>query len=322
MRNMSQRVVNISNEPEVVERAIRRKSSLKNARLDEPPSFPAMPEYFNDGTGSPIEKPPSPIARKGSSTQWQRQSNPLRGKSLGIFPPDNKFRLWLCDLLTHPVSEPCLLVLILIQTILLAVDSGRNVFNDPRSKRWGTSGIDYGLLALFVVYSIEIVVRSIVSGFVVNPVEYSTINRQVGLREAMMSKGRAVFASDRPPSVKKEAPTFEPQQPSVLRAFTAVQEPGHQGDSRHQARVRLAHRAFLRHSFNRLDFIAVVSFWIAFTVGVTGIESQKHTYVFRMLSCLRILRLLNLTSGTTVSLDTYQRESTSLTYIHRSFFEA
>ncbi|KAF2496014.1 hypothetical protein BU16DRAFT_526542 [Lophium mytilinum] len=302
MRNMSQRVVNISNEPELVERAIRRKSSLKH-RMDEPPSFPAMPEYTNDGSTSPIEKPPTPTTRKIPDAQWRRQANPLRGKSLGIFSPDNKIRLWLCDFLTHPATEPLLLVLILIQTVLLAVDSGRNVFNDPRSKRWGTSGIDYGLLALFVIYTIEIVIRSIVSGFMVNPVEYSTINRKVGLREAVISKGRAVFNADRQPSVKRTASTFEPQQPSVLRSFTAVQmEADHPGNVRQQARIRLAHRAFLRHSFSRLDFIAVVSFWIAFALGVSGIESRRHIYVFRMLSCLRILRLLNLTSGTTVIL--------------------
>ena len=307
MRNISQRVVNISNESDPAERTIRRKSWLKQARLEEPPSFPAMPEYLHDGVssaGSPIKKPPSPVERRRAATNWQPQPNPLRGNTLGIFPPDNKLRLKFCDLLVHPVTEPFLLILIVIQTVLLAVDSSRDVFIHGRSKRWGTSWIDYCLLGLFVIYTVEIVVRVIVSGFIINPVEYSTINRQVGLKEAVLSKGRALFAPQRQPSLKRTASTFGPQQPSILRSFTSgpdgAEQPGH---SRQQQRIRLAHRAYLRHSFNRLDFLAVVSFWIAFIIGVFGVESSSHLYVFRMLSCLRILRLLGLTSGTSVGTD-------------------
>ena len=67
-----------------------------------------------------------------------------------------------------------------------------------------------------------------------------------------------------------------------------------------QQRFQLARRAFLRHSFNRLDFVAVVSYWIAFVLATTGLEYRNHIYVFKMLSCLRTLRLLALTHGTAV----------------------
>ena len=65
--------------------------------------------------------------------------------------------------------------------------------------------------------------------------------------------------------------------------------------------MQLARRAFLRHGFNRLDFVAVVSFWISFVLGIFGLEHQYHLYVFRMLSCLRIIRLLGITKGNAVS---------------------
>ncbi|GME60181.1 Ion transport [Neofusicoccum parvum] len=117
-----------------------------------------------------------------------------------------------------------------MQTVLLAIDSARDVYKYPRSSHWGTTWIDYFLLALFVIYTIEIIIRVIVSGFIINPVEYSTINRQI-----------------------------------------------------------------------------VVSFWISFIIGVFGVEEHNHAYVFRMLSCLRILRLLGLTSGTTVILRSLKR---------------
>ncbi|KAF2199227.1 calcium-channel protein CCH1 [Delitschia confertaspora ATCC 74209] len=305
MRNMSQRVVNISNEPEVAEATMRRKSSLRHARLQEPPSFPALPAYSHDGPSSPqppVEKPPSPIRQ--TSPYWQRQPNPLRGNSLGIFSPDNKLRLKLCDLLVNPVTEPILLVLIIIQTILLAVDAGASVWTHGRSLSWGDTWIDIALLVLFVIYTIEIIIRVIVSGFIVNPIEYSTINRTIGLREAVLNKGRQLFTPNRQPSLKRANSTgFDPEQPSVLRTFTGVQNGSEQtGDPRQQARIRLARRAYLRHSFNRTDFVAVVSFWVAFFIGVLGVDSKKHIFIFRMLSCLRIIRLLNLTSGTSVIL--------------------
>src|SRR5437879_12984243 len=64
----------------------------------------------------------------------------------------------------------------------------------------------------------------------------------------------------------------------------------------------MARRAFLRHSFNRLYFVAVVSYWISLWLCITGVEAERHLYVFRMMSCLRILRLLGITSGTSVIL--------------------
>ncbi|KAF2761827.1 calcium-channel protein CCH1 [Pseudovirgaria hyperparasitica] len=305
MRNMSMRVVNISNEQDVVERSIKRKSSVKTetpqepeARLQAPPSFPAMTEYAHDGGTSP------PIEKSSSGSSRQINVNPLRGRSLGIFSADNPIRVRLCSLLVHPLFEPCIFVLIVVQTVLLAADSRRNVYNDGNSEhssnRWGSSWIDYGVLSLFILYTIELLIRIIVSGLLINPVEYSTVNRKVGLKQAIMNKGHELFAITRQPSLKRAGSSFEP---SIIRTFTMAQtDPDQPKDARQRQRIRLAHRAFLRHSFNRLDFLAVIAFWISFAMSITGIESRKHAYLFRMLSCLRILRLLNMTSGTTVIL--------------------
>jgi hypothetical protein len=58
--------------------------------------------------------------------------------------------------------------------------------------------------------------------------------------------------------------------------------------------------AYLRHSWNRLDLLAVASFWIAFVLALGGWEASGHIYIFRMLSVLRAARLLTITAGTTV----------------------
>lgn len=59
---------------------------------------------------------------------------------------------------------------------------------------------------------------------------------------------------------------------------------------------------YLRHSWNRIDFIAILCFWVAFGLAEGGIERGvgRHVSVFRALSVLRTSRLLAVTSGTTV----------------------
>lgn len=324
VRMISQRVVNLSNEPEIVENAIRRKSSKGHARLERPPSMPVFPEYAHDQAVEDMNDPQTPVEKVPSITKLQRadapwpkppRPNPLKGRSLGIFAPENKLRIFLREILVHPFTEPCILILILLQTILLAVDAAPNVFRDPRSKRWGTSRIDYALFALFVIYTLELVARVIVSGFLLNAAEYSTFDRSLGLRHALMERAGQLFAPQRAPSVKKPN-SSDPGQQSIVRSFTGMQpNADFAGHGRQQQRMRLARRAFLRHSFNRLDLVAVVSFWISFVLSLGNVEANRHIYVFRMLSCLRILRLLGLTSGTSVILQSLKKAAPLLVHV-------
>lgn len=58
---------------------------------------------------------------------------------------------------------------------------------------------------------------------------------------------------------------------------------------------------YLRHSWSRIDFIAIVSFWTSFILATVGVEhGSQHIGIFRALSVLRTARLLTVTSGTTV----------------------
>lgn len=319
MRKMSMRVVNLTNEADLVERDIRRKSSLNRHQL--PRLNTDIPEFSGDGTASikspASEKVPSPVLKPAEPPPIHRgehDHNPLKGNSLGLFSPTSKIRLKLMDVLLHPFTEPFILVLIIAQTVLLAIDARHSVFTHPRSKRWGSTWIDYALLALFIIYTLETITRIIVSGFIINPIEYSTINRQVGFRAAVTKKANDMFALHRKPSVKAHDHVFSAHQtPGLIRALTRAETfADAPGGSVHAQKKRLAHRAFLRHSFNRLDFVAVVSFWIGFLIGIFGVETQRHVYVFRMLSCLRILRLLGITSGTSVILRSLKKAAPSL----------
>jgi len=69
---------------------------------------------------------------------------------------------------------------------------------------------------------------------------------------------------------------------------------------------------YLRQSWNRIDLVAIVSFWITFGLSVAGIErGMYHVGVFRAMSVIRTARLLTITSGTTVG---HRMSATSLHY--------
>ena len=59
---------------------------------------------------------------------------------------------------------------------------------------------------------------------------------------------------------------------------------------------------YLRQSWNRIDFLSILCFWISFALATAGIErGSMHIGIFRALSVLKVSRLLAVTSGTTVS---------------------
>ncbi|PFH47046.1 hypothetical protein AMATHDRAFT_77384 [Amanita thiersii Skay4041] len=57
---------------------------------------------------------------------------------------------------------------------------------------------------------------------------------------------------------------------------------------------------YLRHSWSRIDFVAIMSFWISFGLAMLGLErGTYHIGIFRAMSVIRCARLLAITSGTT-----------------------
>lgn len=312
MRAMSQRVVMISGEGDLMDQANRgdrSRSPSPNGRRPAAPPEPMLVDtsYPSQTISTPAEKraasdyfqpePPAPVLRRRPPLP-----NPLRGNSLGIFPPDNPLRKRLCDLLVNPWTEPIILILIIAQAVLLAVEAAPDVFvhGNGRPERWGSTRIDWAILGLFVIFTLEIIARIIVSGLVINPVEYAPVGSKRRFREKVAEQYRAIFKPQRQKSVRQR-PKEEEFVPTFARSFTMMHGMETQISLEEQQRLHLARRAFLRHGFNRLDFVAVVSFWISFVLGITGLESKHHVYVFRMLSSLRIIRLLALTKGNLVS---------------------
>ncbi|KAI1137981.1 Ion transport protein-domain-containing protein [Hypoxylon sp. FL0543] len=314
VRAMSQRVVNISGEGETFEQHQQRQQRSRSPSVDGRASQTHLSSHTGVDTSYPSQVFGSNTEKKGDPGWTTSEAvlpprrgvpmpNPLKGRSLGIFGPDNVIRRKLCDVLVNPYMEPILLLLIVLQAILLAVEAANNVYTpgNERPPLWDpSSGINWALLILFIIFTLETVARIIVSGFLLNAAEYSTIDRKKGIRAAISDQYNAVFRPQRQKSVK--TPRDQAFGPSTFaRSFTMMH--GSLPETlEEQQRMQLARRAFLRHGFNRLDFIAVVSFWIAFVLSITGVEMSKHLFIFRMLSCLRIVRLLALTNGTAIIL--------------------
>lgn len=320
VRAVSQRVVNISGDTDVVGHQVsQRQRSRSPSRSERRPSIDPRPaEYYDDG--SYPSQTQNAAAEKVEGQEFfatevpalprrsQPPLNPLKGRSLGIFGPESPIRMKLSNALVNPYIEPIILLLIVFQAILLTIESAPNVFSDGngRPERWGQRWIDWAMLGLFLVFTLELCARIVVSGFILNAAEYSTIDRKKGIRAAIEDQYRAVFQPQRHKSVKASL-QFPPEPSAISRSFTTFVQ-GQQALPKtleEQLRFRLARRAFLRHSFNRLDFIAVVAYWISLILGVAGLESRYHLYVFKMLSCLRVLRLLAVTHGTSVSLSSH-----------------
>lgn len=308
VRAMSQRVVNLSGESELVDNRASRHRSQSPRPLQRTNSHETVASMLVDTAyRSPVN---ASGEKAGVSQDYVSESlprpplpNPLKGKSLGIFSPENPLRLWLCDLLVNPYTEPFLLLLIVLQTVLLAVEAAHPISSDGdhRPEQWEGTIIEWIMLGLFIVFTIELFARIIVSGFIFNAAAYSTIDRKRGVRGAVADQYRAIFQPERQKSVRNRSHLqFEPS--TIARSFTTFMQ-GQQALPRtleDQQRFQLARRAFLRHSFNRIDFVAVVSYWVMFSLSILGLEVKHHLFVFRMMSCLRILRLLSLTNGTAV----------------------
>jgi len=81
---------------------------------------------------------------------------------------------------------------------------------------------------------------------------------------------------------------------TVSLPFKLIIEQTHQSTRRNMP--------YLRQSWNRIDFLSILCFWVSFALATEGIErGSMHIGIFRALSVLKVSRLLAVTSGTTVS---------------------
>lgn len=97
--------------------------------------------------------------------------------------------------------------------------------------------------------------------------------------------------------------------PPRERKATIIPEAPFQSAVARQRDLAHSNRPYLRHSWHRIDMLAIVCFWISFLLATFQAEatSSRHLYIFRAISVLRAARLLVITSGTATILRSLKR---------------
>lgn len=248
----------------------------------------------------------------------QEHLNPrLFGKSLKIFDHNSKWRNRLYKILYQNWVEPAVFSLILLQTIIISYITAPNIFiersNGPLFLSWGHSWTDWVLLIIFIIYTAEVGSKIIVFGLwddshlFVEEMQTSSFQINKSFLN-FFQKDKYKVESD-----SKEIPV-------IIRTVTTFVTGKSTSDENTVLNQAHMHRAYLRGSWNRVDFVSTVSFWISLALNLTGFESNNQFFLFRVVSSIRILRLLNLTHGTSSVLRSLKKAAPLLTNV--SFFIA
>jgi hypothetical protein len=122
---------------------------------------------------------------------------------------------------------------------------------------------------------LEIAARIVVSGLVINPTHESNITRPLAPDD--MQSNQSSGWSSKPSHISHSVETHN-----------------------------IYETAFLRHSFNRIDLVAVASYWIDLVLTIMNV---RGFYLFKALAALRSLRLLAITSGSATILESLKKSA-------------
>lgn len=253
---------------------------------------------------------------KTSMTDMESPTSPsplpvkLIGRSLKIFGPENKFRLLLYNLLQNVWVEPFMMFLVVFQTVVLTVGSVKSIFpntagyqSPPTYKNltWTISYVNWFCVTIFMCYTVIALAKIIAYGLIddsqrknltelqsrvetVSTTDASTFNEFHGRMRRMDTKNTPLVSS-LANLIPKNKRTYTPETIEYSVSFQVAPQ-----------------RAYLRSSWNRLDFIAIVCYWVSLLLTINDVDSRSEAFIFRLLSALPILHLLNLTRGTSAIL--------------------
>lgn len=234
---------------------------------------------------------------RGRNANSQLSLPPLYGNSLKLFGPKNKFRLFLFKLLQQVWVEPFLFLLIMFHVVLLSFRLSRNPFpskgdgiwEEVQFLSWGESWTDYGLLSIFIIYTLEMVAKMVVYGIWDDSQTPMISSENIGWKKFLPTTFVNIPKPDS--TYTRGISQRKMSAPILLTSFTMLLSKKQKYKNAPQV-----FRAYLRGSWHRVDFISVISFWVSFIVF--DIENEHKIFIVRMLSSLKILKLLNLTFGT------------------------
>ncbi|KAF9351296.1 calcium channel protein, partial [Mortierella sp. AD094] len=216
------------------------------------------------------------------------KSLPLKGHSLFIFGPHNPLRNQINRLLNQTWSELFMLLLIIVNLVFLMIKVSSPAGNDTV---WGSHWTDYGLMAIFCIYTLEIAMKVIVCGVVSYPGESEQILYN-DMHDKLVERVRGIFVSEN----RSRTQSLHHRQISGSL-------------DKKQPREKVGPIPFLRHTFNQIDLIAVVCYWIDVTLMLTGVAGVHNIYFFKTMAAMRTLRLLKITPGTFTILQSLKKST-------------
>lgn len=258
----------------------------------------------------------------------------LHGKTLGIFGPSSRLRIACHRVMSHKRASLVVLLLILIQTGILVARQWDPAHNDGYVTH-GYNAQDYVLMVINCIYTLEIIAKIIAYGLYDDKAMFDALgleNPNSGFSYAKSYFGRMfennikvlfsfrsrprhhfdkhesqenIFADSNAISDKRllsanvsNVSLSHPSKRQLYSHHTFIQS------YKLQRKVEdmNLHRAFLKSNWQRLDLISVLCFWISLPLSLHHWDAKNHFMLFRALSCLRILRLCNLTTGTNIML--------------------
>ncbi|KAJ7487241.1 Ion transport protein-domain-containing protein [Mycena galericulata] len=210
---------------------------------------------------------------------------PIRGRTLGFLGPTSSVRLACFNFLVYPWTEPIILLLIIFNAVVLTIQAARPLtLSDPPLQVSGYfhTWEDYALFVLFILFTLEAFARIAVSGLLFDP-------------ETRVSWSFAALALPAAPTssqpITSTTTTNEPLSLPFRLSIAA------------SSTLTRANAPYLRHSWLRIDALAIISFFAAFGLALASREAgatpATHIRVFRAIAALRTARLLTITSGTT-----------------------
>lgn len=283
--------------------------------------------YANGAGLSSRQQQQQPASSHQEPPAPQPPPQALVGKTLKLFGPTHPVRRMSRKLMLQPWMEPLILVLIIINVIVLTIQAAPSVYAHPRPSSPGYfhHWPDYVLFALVLLFTFEVFLRIVVAGFIFSPYDQWWVGKSA-------SSGSRSGPTASPPTEKRSSSFFQsfspygstgsndnnsrpeyPHQPLGRTRTDLSMHPKPQGSILtevpfklavdHLQQITVSQKAYLRHSYNRLDFVAVITFWITFVLAMAGAEHRHWLYIFRGLSVLRATRLLTFTTGSVVLFD-------------------
>lgn len=283
--------------------------------------------------------PPDTLPSPPPHVQTVAPQHMLMGRTLNMFGPTHPVRKMALKLMLNWWIEPLILLLIIANVVVLTIQAAPSVFDYPRptSPGYFHTWHDTVLFILMCIFSVEIALRIIVSGLIFSPTTHWWVGTNNNKRSSSApsastpEKRRSNFFQTvtSPLAGNKhhgyQAPLARTRTDLSLDnkpQGTILSEVPFRLAVDHLQQITVSQKAYLRHSYNRIDLVAVVSFWITVALAATGVEHSKWLYIFRGLSVLRAARLLTFTTGSLIILHSLKRAGPSLLRVAFFFFFA